>query len=119
MPVVSGSANTDEEDDTLQEAVRIVIDTSVIWDREDTEAKQRHKDAEATEMNERAEADRMQQETDQMQQTESQRSKQQMLDFKAKGPKEEVRWRGLGMAHPDPYIENTLRVMLGSMDGLG
>jgi hypothetical protein len=41
-----------------------------------------------------------------------------MLDFKAKGPIEEVRWRGRGMAHPDPYIENTLRVMLGSMDGL-
>jgi hypothetical protein len=127
-PVVSGSANTDEEDDTLQEEVQSVMDTSMSWDRQDAEAEQMRKDAEeeqmrqdakATEMGESAKADTIQQETDQMQQTESQRSKQQMLDFKAKGPIEEVRWRGRGMAHPDPYIENTLRVMLGSMDGLG
>jgi hypothetical protein len=119
VPIVSGSANTDEEDDTHKEAAKTLMDTSVTWDREDAQAKQMLKDAEAKEMSESAEADRMQQEASQMQQTDAQRSKQRMLDFKAKGPKDEVRWRGLGTTHQDPYFENTLRVMIGSMDGLG
>ena len=77
MPVVSGSANTAEEDDTLQEAVRIVMDTRMNWDREDEEARQMHEDAKAADKSEREEAERMQQ-------IESQRSKKQMLDFKAR-----------------------------------
>ena len=74
---MSGSANTVEEDNTLQEAVRIVMDTRMNWDREDAEAEQMREEAKATERSERAEAERMQQ-------IESQRSKQQMLDFKAR-----------------------------------
>ena len=73
--VEPGRAITDESEQDLQGTVKIVLDSTMNWDLEDTEARQTQS---------RGRRDEYDADARKMQEADAQRTKQQMLEFKAR-----------------------------------